>query len=142
MNEEQAKKAINRVWYSGMIMSLIIIIIPIWRFIFKWRVSIFSMRFYRLLFSTYGQIICVLAILNLLGFGVYIFKSRICSKALFWGSVLMPIVLLVIKRARFSFITSVLIGSRVSLVSVLIYALLIYIYYIGTKATSYMHNYH
>lgn len=120
MNEEQAIKAIKRVRNAAIVINLFFIIVPV-MIGFILPKSNLDSGFITFIIITE---IFMLGILNGLVLGIYRFKSRVCAIVLFLCTILM-------------LIGSLSTGQNTPL---LIYAILLYIYYKGIRATYYFHN--
>ena len=120
MNEEKAAKSIKRVRNAAIVITLFFIIVPVMIGRILPKNSLDPGFIIYMLISE----ILILGILNGLAFGIYKFKSRVCAIVLFLCTTLMLIV-------------SLTTGTRTPL---LIYAILLYIYYGGIRATFYFHN--
>lgn len=120
MNHEKANKAIKNVLITGIVISLFFIITSIFILcVFQSPDSNFNFKAYII-----TSVVIMVGILDLLVFGVYKFKSRVCAILLLLGTTLMVIGVLAT-------------GGKTPL---LIDGILIYIYYKGIRATFYLNN--
>lgn len=120
MSEEEAIRAIKRVRNSAIVINLFQIIMPIILFV----VSPSNLESYVIAYIMVMEVI-ILGILDGLVFGIYKFKSRICAIILFLCTL---------------FIGLSTITKSVPVLTLLIYAVLLHIYYKGIRATYYFHR--